>query len=170
VRHRTHSRQFAAGYECDRSSRTRSTRERRIINKLIKFFFSDLGSFQCPRHCASQYTHRPEDSENDYSESNQLRRIIGLRSVGVSIGDETPDTYRRGCCVFHGFNAPFMRSLKLTPFAPARCALKVTPLSPSAERHVIGQCVSKLITRAPFHSIYIGADLLGCGPEIGFYA
>ena len=123
------------------------------INKLRKFFFSDLGSFQCPRHCASQYKHRPEDSENDYSESNQLRRVIGLRSVGVSIGDETPDTYRRGCCVFHGF-AAFMRSLKLTPFAPARCALKVTPLSPSAERHVIRQSVSKLITRSPI-SFYI---------------
>src|SRR5438876_621960 len=109
-----HSRRFAASYRCDRSSRTRSTRERRIINKLIKFFPSDLGLFQCPRQCAGQYKHRPEDGENDYSESNQLRGIVGPRSVGVSIGDETADAYRRGCCVFHGFNAPFMRSLKLT--------------------------------------------------------
>src|SRR5438105_13876124 len=77
------------GYGWDRLSRSRSTRERRIINKLIKFFSSDFGSFHCPRHCASQYKHRPEGGENDYSESNQLRRIVGLRSVGVSIGDET---------------------------------------------------------------------------------
>src|SRR5205823_11529608 len=35
-------------YRCDRSSRTRSTRERRIINKLIKFFPYNLGSFQGP--------------------------------------------------------------------------------------------------------------------------
>ena len=109
-----HSGQSRRHYRCDRSSRTRSMRERRIINKLIKFFPFDFGSFQCPRHCASQYKHRPEDCENDYSESNQLRRIIGLRSVGVSIGDETPNAYRRGCCVFHGFNAPFTTSPKPT--------------------------------------------------------
>ena len=73
-----------------------------------------MDSFQCPRHCASQYKHRPEDGKDDYSESNQLRQIVGLRSVGVSIGDETADADPPGCCVVHGFNAPFMRSLKLT--------------------------------------------------------
>ena len=117
-------RQFAAGYRCDRSSRTRSTREQRIINKLIKFFPSDLGLFRCRGHCASQYKHRPKGGEDDYSESNQLRQIVGLRSVGVSIGDETADAYRRGCCIFHGFNAPFMRSPKLTTICTRALRLK----------------------------------------------
>ena len=48
-----HSGQSRHHYRCDRSSRTRSTRERIIINKLIKFFPYKLGSFQCPRHCSS---------------------------------------------------------------------------------------------------------------------
>src|SRR5438477_13188476 len=61
-----------------------------------------------------QYKHRPEGGKNNYSESNQLRRIVGLRSVGVSIGGETADAHLPRCCVFHRFNAPFMRSLKLT--------------------------------------------------------
>jgi len=116
--------QFAADYRCDRSSRTRSTRERRIINKLIKLFPSDLGSFQCPRHCASQYRHRPEDGEDEYSQSNPLRRIVGLRSVSVSIGDETAEGHPPGCHVLHGFNAPFMRSLKLTTICTLALCLK----------------------------------------------
>lgn len=108
------SRQFATGYRCDRSSRTLSTRERRIINKLIRCFSSDLDSFQCSRHRASQYKQRPEDGEDDYCESNQLRRIIGLRSVGVSISNETADAHPPWCCILHGFNAPFMRARKFT--------------------------------------------------------
>src|SRR5207248_9500889 len=112
------------GYRCDRSSRTRSTRERRIINTLMKFFPSDLGSFQCSRHCAGQYKHRPEDGEDNYSESNQLRQIVGLRSVGIPIGDETADAHPPGCCVFHGFNAPFMRSRKLTTICTRALRLK----------------------------------------------
>src|SRR5205814_5067264 len=81
---------------------------------LIEFLPSDFGSFQCPRHCASQYKHRPEGGKDDYSEGNQLRQIVGLRSVGVSVGDETAEANLPGCCVFHGFNAPFIRSRKLT--------------------------------------------------------
>ena len=117
-----HSGQSRRHYRCDRSSRTRSMRERRIINKLIKFFPFDFGSFQCPRHRASQCKHRPEDGEDDYSESNQLRQIIRLRSVGVSIGDETADAHRRRCRVFHGFQRSFHKVTEMTSICT--CSLR----------------------------------------------
>src|SRR6266480_1493004 len=140
---------------------SRSTRERRILDKLINFFFSDLGSFQCPRHCASQYKHRPEDSENDYSESNQLRRIIGLRSVGVSIGDETPDAYRRGCCVFCGFQRSFHEVTEIDTICTRTLRLKSNAVVTFRRTtRNWAKCIEIDHPRPPFNSIYIGADLL----------
>jgi len=45
---------------------------------------------------------RQDGGKHEKGEGDQLRQVIGLRAVGVSVGDETAEAHPEWCCIFHG--------------------------------------------------------------------
>ena len=50
----------------------------------------------------SQGEERQDGGKHEKGERDQVIQIIGLRSVGISVSDETAKAYPEWCCIFHG--------------------------------------------------------------------